>query len=297
VGDTVQLAPQGAAAAARRWLPSDFWTNAGAYAALTLLALFCIVPFFWLVEAAVDPHATPYLQAPKPLTIENVVHAFTQAAAGQLLLNSLIMVGGAVVLVTITCTLAGYALSRLKFPGKRALMFTILLARLVPPTATIVPLFSLFLFFDQYVQMTDSYQGMILVLAAYQVPLSLWILKEFFDTVPRELEEAAWIDGAGRFTSAWRIVFPLAMPGVAAAALFAFIGAWGEFLVPLILISSQDKWPLSLGIFRAYLVYYQIDWGEFAALSILYTLPALVFFLLARRFLIRSVLGGGMGGT
>jgi multiple sugar transport system permease protein len=247
--------------------------------------------------AAIDAHATPYLQWPSRITGDNLVHMFTQSGAGQLLMNSMIMAGGAVILVTTTCTLAGYALSRLSFPGKRTLMFAILLSRLLPPTATIVPLFSMLLFFDPYFKMTDSYQGMIIVLAAYQAPLVLWILKEFFDTVPLELEEAAWIDGASRFTSAWRIVFPLALPGVAAAALFAFIGAWGEFLLPLILISSSDKWPLSLGIFRAYLASYQIDWGQFAALSILYMVPSLVFFVLARRFLIRSMLGGAMAGT
>lgn len=281
-----------------RWrLPRGFWANLGAYAMLSILALFCAVPFTWLFLAAFSAHATPYVELPSRITFDNVVHMFTESAAGQLLLNSMIMAGGAVILVTITCTLAGYALSRLKFPGKRALMFAILLSRLVPPTATIVPLFSLLLFIDPYFKMTDSYQGMIIVLAAYQVPLVLWILKEFFDTVPLELEEAAWIDGAGRFTSAWRIVFPLALPGVAAAALFAFIGAWGEFLVPLILLSSQDKWPLSLGIFRAYLATYQIDWGQFAALSMLYMIPAVVFFVVARRFLIRSMMGGAMAGT
>lgn len=283
--------------APRSRLPHGFWSGLSVYVILTTLALFCAVPFLWLFLAAFDAHATPYLQLPRQLTFENLVHMFTESGAGQLLLNSMIMAGGAVILVTFTCTLAGYSLSRLRFPGKRALMFSILLCRLVPPTATIVPLFSLFLFLDQFVQMTDSYQGLILVLAAYQVPLVLWILKEFFDTVPITLEEAAWIDGAGRFTSAWRIVFPLALPGVAAAALFAFIGAWSEFLIPLILISSPDKEPLSIGIFRAYQNNYIVDWGQFAGLSLLYMLPAVIFFLVARRFLIRSVLSGAMAGT
>jgi multiple sugar transport system permease protein len=287
----------GAPVAKRLRLPHGLLSDIGVYVTLTVLALFCTVPFLWLFFAAFDAHATPYLQFPSQLTFQNIVHMFTESGAWQLLLNSMIMAGGAVIVVTFTCTLAGYSLSRLRFPGKRALMLGILLCRLVPPTATIVPLFSLFLFLDRFVQMTDSYQGMILVLAGYQVPLVLWILKEFFDTVPITLEEAAWIDGANRFTSAWRIVFPLALPGVAAAALFAFIGAWSEFLIPLILISSPDKEPLSIGIFRAYQNNYIVDWGQFAGLSLLYMLPAVVFFLIARRFLIRSVLAGSMAGT
>lgn len=285
-------------AAARAPRSPRFWTDLSVYATLSILALFCAVPFVWLFAAAFDAHATPYLQVPQ-LTLNNLVNMFRASGdnGGQLLYNSMIMAGGAVIVVILTCTLAGYSLSRLNFPGKRALMFAILLSRLVPPIATIVPLFSLFLFLDRFVQMTDSYQGIILVLAAYQMPLVLWILKSFFDTVPITLEEAAWIDGASRFTSAWRIVFPLALPGVAAAALFAFIGAWSEFLVPLILINSPDKEPLSIGIFRAFQNYYIVDWGAFAGLSLLYMLPALVFFLIARRFLIRSVLAGAMAGT
>lgn len=273
------------------------WGSFSTYVTLSLLAVFCLLPFLWLIFAAVDAHATPYLQIPTSFTLQNIVHMFTVADAGQLLLNSMIMAGGAVVVVTVTCTLAAYSLSRLKFRGKRTLMLAILLCRLIPPTATIVPLFSLCLFMDQYVQMTDTYQGLILVLAAYQAPLVIWILKEFFDTVPIALEEAAWIDGANRFTSAWRIVFPLALPGVAAAALFAFIGAWSEFLIPLILISSPNKEPLSIGIFRAFEYYYVVDWGEFACLGLLYMLPAVVFFLLARRFLIRSVMAGSLTGA
>jgi multiple sugar transport system permease protein len=290
----------GSPAAARAPRNRGFWTDVSVFATLSVLALFCAVPFIWLFEAAFDAHATQYLQVPT-LTLNNVVRMFDTSAtgdnAGQLLYNSLIMAGGAVIVVTFTCTLAGYSLSRLTFPGKRALMFGILLSRLVPPIATIVPLFSLFLFLDRFIQMSDSYQGLILVLAAYQIPLVLWILKSFFDTVPITLEEAAWIDGASRFTSAWRIVFPLALPGVAAAALFAFIGAWSEFLVPLILINSQAKEPLSVGIFRAFQAYYIVDWGAFAGLSLLYMLPAMIFFLIARRFLIRSVLAGAMAGT
>jgi multiple sugar transport system permease protein len=283
---------------ARRVRTRRFWADVAVYVVLTAMALFCAIPLVWLIEAAFDAHATPYLQIPT-LTLKNFATMFNASGdnAGQLAYNSLVMALGAVVVVTFTCTLAGYSLSRLSFPGKRALMFAILLCRLVPPIATIVPLFSLFLFLNRFVQMTDSYQGIILVLAAYQMPLVLWILKSFFDTVPITLEEAAWIDGASRFTSAWRIVFPLAIPGVAAAALFAFIGAWSEFLVPLILINSDNKQPLAIGIFRAFQNTYIVDWGAFAGLSLLYMLPAMIFFLIARRFLIRSVLAGGMSGT
>ena len=132
-------------------------------------------------------------------------------------------------------------------------MSAILMTRIVPASATIAPLYVIV----QRLGLVDTYQGMILVLAAQQLPLALWLMKGFFDTVPAELEEAAWVDGAGRLGSAVRIVLPLAAPGVGAAALFAFIEAWGDFLTPLILLSNPDKQPIALGLFRAYISYTQ----------------------------------------
>ena len=263
----------------------------GTYGALGLIALFCLLPFAWLILAAFDPHAGLYLNIPHSLSLINFNHIFTSDTdAGSLLKSSLIMAGGAVVLVIAACTLAAYTLSRLRFPGKQVLMYTILLSRLVPPTATIVPVYTIFL----NLHLLNTYQGMILVLAANQVPLVLWILKGFFDTVPMELEQAAWIDGAGRFSSVLRIVFPLALPGVAAAALFAFIEAWGEFLLPLVLMTDESKQPLSLGLYRAFQSSYLVDWGQLTAMSVLYMVPAVLFYLLARRYLIRATVAGAL---
>jgi multiple sugar transport system permease protein len=121
-------------------------------------------------------------------------------------------------------------------------------------------------------------------------------MKGFFDTVPIQIEEAAWVDGATRLKAAFRVVLPLAGPGVGAAALIAFIGAWNEFLIPLVLISDPDKQPIALGLFRAYISYTQVDWGFLAALSVVYVIPAVVFYVVARRALQQSV-AGGLAGT
>ena len=142
----------------------------------------------------------------------------------------------------------------------------------------------------------DTYYGVTLVLASWQLPLALWLMKGFFDTVPIQIEEAAWVDGATRLKAAFRVVLPLAGPGVGAAALIAFIGAWNEFLIPLVLISDPDKQPIALGLFRAYISYTQVDWGFLAALSVVYVIPAVVFYVVARRALQQSV-AGGLAGT
>jgi ABC-type glycerol-3-phosphate transport system permease component len=266
--------------------------DAATYLILALLSLFCLLPFAWLFEGAFDPRASLYLQAPSRLTLDNFARAFSQSGALTLLVNSLIMALGAVVIVVICAALAGYTLSRLQFRFKRALMYGILLAQLIPVTATIVPIYSIFI----ALHLVDTYQGMILILATYQLPLALWILKSFFDAVPAEIEEAAWADGAGRFRAIYAIIVPLALPGVSAAALFTFINAWGEFTLPLILLSSQDKLPLSLGIYRAYQAYYLVDYGQLTAMSLLYMGPSPLFFLVTRRYLTRVTVVGATAG-
>jgi multiple sugar transport system permease protein len=260
---------------------------------LFLLAAFCALPFGWLFLASLDPLAGVYLELPQRIGLDNFVRVFTRAASARLLVNSVIMAGGAVVLLLVVCTLAGYALSRFEFRGRRALLFGILLTRVVPPAATIAPLYAICL----RLGLVDTYQGLILVLAAQQLPFVLWMMKGFFDTVPVELEEAAWIDGAGRVGTAFRVVLPLAAPGVAAAGLFAFIGAWSEFLTPLVLVSSPERWPISLGLFRAWVAYTIVDWGQLAAMSLLYMAPAVIFYLVVRRYLLKATLLGGLHGT
>jgi multiple sugar transport system permease protein len=134
------------------------------------------------------------------------------------------------------------------------------------------------------------------VLAAIEAPLALWIMKGFFDTVPMEIEEAAWVDGASRLQAAFRVVLPLAGPGVAAGGLIAFIGAWNQFLIPLVLVSDQEKIPISIGLFRAWVSYTRVDWGFLAALAIVYVIPAVAFYLIARRAL-QASLAGGLAGV
>lgn len=222
-----------------------------AYAILFALVGFALVPFTWLIFAAFDKHASNYAKLPSAWTLSNFAHVFSRAGGLRLVVNSLIYAGGATLLLVVVTTLAGYALSRFHFRGRRALMLGLLLTRVIPPTATIAPLYDLAI----RLHLTDSYLGMILILSALEIPLGVWIMKGFFDTVPIEVEEAAWVDGAYRLRSAFRIVLPLAGPGVAAAALIAFIDAWGDFLIPLILLSDPNKLPISIGLFQAWTSY------------------------------------------
>jgi multiple sugar transport system permease protein len=264
----------------------------GAYLILVALAAFAIVPFSWLALAAFDRQASIFVKVPQTWTLSNFINLFVNEDGLRLIINSLIYSGGATLVLIVVATMAGYVLSRYSFPGRRTFMLGILLLRVIPPTAIIAPLYVI----ATGLGFLDTYYGVTLVLASWQLPLALWLMKGFFDTVPIQIEEAAWVDGATRLQAAFRVVLPLAGPGVGAAALIAFIGAWNEFLIPLVLISDPDKQPIALGLFRAYISYTQVDWGFLAALSVIYVIPAVVFYVVARRAHQQSV-AGGLAGT
>lgn len=263
-----------------------------AYAFLIGLGAFCLVPFAWIFLASIDPKAGVLLQIPRSIDLSNFSRFLSDPVFARYVLNSLIYAGGATLLVVASSTLGGYALSRFDFRGRRPLMFGILLTRIVPATATIVPLFLLV----QRMGLADTYHGLILVLAAQQLPLALWMMKGFFDTVPGELEEAAWIDGASRLDSAVRIVLPLAAPGVGAVALFTFIETWGDFLTPFILISRPEHLPISIGLFQAFVGRNLVDWGLLTAVAVVYMLPTVVLYLVVRRYLLRATVVGALQG-
>ena len=289
--------------------------EATSYGFLLLLSIFCLLPFLWAFLAAVDPNASQFLQVPEGLTGAHFVKIFTTENGGRWFLNSLIVVGCATGLVVVVGGLGGYALSRTNAWWKRPFLYAIILVRVLPPTALIVPLYKVMLTANnfvggivraivpaEYVRPTmqivgfvDGYLGLILVMAALQLPLALWIIKTFFDLVPKDYEEAALMDGANVFQRIRRVLVPLALPGLGAAALLTFIAAWGDFLMPLTFISSAELQLLPIGLFRAFLRVNDVDYGFLCALALLYTLPAVIAFGFARRFLVQTFAGGVKG--
>lgn len=261
------------------------------YVLITLLALFCVVPFVWVALAAMDAHAGPTVQLPT-LTLRNFIRFFTNTDTPRLLVNSLVYSASATALNLALGVLGAYALSRFRFHGRRIFMFSILLIRVIPPPATIVALYLLMV----KIHLDNSYLGLILVEAAGSLPVTLWLLKGTIDAIPYDLEEAAWIDGSTRFAAIRKIVFPLAGPGLGAAAMLTFMAVWGNFLTPLVLLQSPDMYPLSIGLFRAFSAFNQVDWGVLAASAVIYIVPPAILYVLLRRHLLRSSLGGALKG-
>jgi multiple sugar transport system permease protein len=261
------------------------------YVVLAVMAVFCVVPFVWILLGSVDAHASVYLRAPN-WTLHNFVEFFSASGTPMLLVNSIIIAGGGTILCIVLAMFSGYAFSRFRFPGRRTVLFGILLIRVIPPTATIAPLYVLVL----DLHLNNSYLGIILVEAAFNLPLALWLLKGFFDAIPPSLEEAAAVDGASRWGAAMRVVFPLALPGLGAAALFTFISIWGDFLTPLVLLQSPNMFPISIGLFQAYVGFNEVKWGLLTATAVIYMVPTVLMYLLVRRYLLRATLSGALKG-
>ncbi len=286
-----------------------------AYGFLTLSLVFCLLPFLWVLLASVDPNASLFLSYPQGVTADHFLKIYATKNGGRWFFNSLVTVGATTALVIIVGGMGGYALSRSKARWKRPFLYAIILVRVLPPTALIVPLYKVMLIANgwmlalvrtivppgsvrstmQIFGFVDGYLGLILVLAAMQLPLALWIIKTFFDLIPKDYEEAAIIDGADVVQRIHRILVPLALPGLGAAGLLTFIGAWGDFLMPLTFISSADLQLLPIGLFRSFQRASTIDYGYLCALALLYMLPAVVAFGLARRFLVQTFSGGIKG--
>jgi len=274
------------------------FVNALIYVFILAIVLFTLLPFVWPFLSAFGEKPENvsgiYAYWPQRFTLEHFERAFDPTAGGAAvaLRNSLVVSAGAVFIVLVVCTFAGYTLSRLNFRGKRGLMYSLLLLQVVPGTATVLPLFLIM----RDLGLVNKLGGVMLGLATGQVPFTTWVMKGFFDSVPKELEEAAWLDGAGMFKTLFTVMLPLALPGLGSAAVLGFNAVWGSFFLPMIMLSSQDKFVMPLALFRSIIAYTNLDYGMMNAMGLVYMLPSLMFFMFARKYLIQGTMAGAMAG-
>ncbi|MFD8226527.1 carbohydrate ABC transporter permease [Streptomyces massasporeus] len=262
-------------------------------AGLLLVAAAFVLPLAWVVLSALDPHANLRVKAPDALTLDNFDAILTPEITFTPLLNSLILCGGATLLTVVCAALAAYPLSRFRSRFNRPFLLTILFATSLPITAIMVPVYALFV----QVDLIDTMQGTILFFAASQLPFAIWLMKNFMDGVPKELEEAAWTDGASAFQSLLRIVLPLMGPGVSVVTVFSFVMMWGNFFVPFMLLLTPDQMPASVSINDFFGNRGMVAYGQLAAFSIVYSTPViLLYVLIARRLGGGFALGGAVKG-
>ena len=253
-------------------------------------ALFA-TPLLWMLLSSIDAHANWSVKLPT-LTLSNYA-AVLHAAQLRPLLNSLYLAGVATAVTTATAVLSAYVLSRRYVPLRRTYLVFILFASGLPVTMAIVPTYQLFISFGWL----DSLFWTSIFLAASSLPFAIWLMKNFIDDVPEELEESASIEGAGTMRILLRIVVPLTIPGIGVTAIVTFINAWGAFLVPLVLNSNPSDTPASVSAYNFLSAFTTPKFGQLGAFSLLFSAPVLALYLLmARRLTGAFNFGGSLRG-
>jgi multiple sugar transport system permease protein len=268
-----------------------FSPSSAAYAVLVLLGLFFVLPFLWLIVASFSPHANLGTVWFTGFSLDNFRYLVDNGYMSGFK-NSLILGLTTMVLMIILSCGAGYTLSRYPFRGKQTVMLLILFCTGLPILALIFPLYAL------YVQwgLVDSTLGVILFFVAAGLPFNVWLMKNFLDSVPVELEEAAWVDGCSTFGSFVRVVLPLAAPGIAVVGIFSFVTAYTNFFVPFIIYSNPAKFPASVQLFSLFSNYGQVNYAQLAAYAMLYALPAVALYMFVSRFFVKGLNVGGTKG-
>ncbi|MEV5026739.1 carbohydrate ABC transporter permease [Paenibacillus sp. LPE1-1-1.1] len=261
------------------------------YTILTLIGICFLLPLLWVFVASVDPNAMQSLKLPDQITGSNYVDVITNRVNQRAYVIGLIMSVGQAILVVILALLAAYPLSRYQMKHKKSFMLTILFMTSLPITAVMVPVYQLFLSLKLY----DNIFGVILFYVASSMPYGIWMLKNFMDSVPNDLEEAAWVDGASVFVGIRKVVAPLMIPGICTVAIFTFSGSWGNFFVPYILLQTPENFPASLKLYQFFGQYGMVEYGKLAAFSVLYAVPSVVMYILSQQFMSKGF--GLQGGT
>lgn len=260
------------------------------YAILAFIALCFILPMLWVLIAAFDPNAQQGLKMPSSLTLNNFGSVLGDAGNVRSFGIGILLSGGQSLLVVVLSVLAAYPLSRYQMRFKKSFLLSILFMTALPITAVMVPVFQMFL----VLKLQNSIIGTMLFLTASSLPYGIWMMKNFMDSVPIDLEEAAWIDGTSVWGGLRKVVAPLMLPGIATIAIYTFSGSWGNFFVPYILLQTPDKLPASVTIYQFFGSHGMVEYSKLAAFSILYTMPSVILYIFSQRYMSK---GFSMGGA
>lgn len=258
---------------------------------LYALAFATVAPFLWMVLTSFkdlgEIFSYPPTWWPQEFTFRNYVDAFEAAPFGRFYLNSLFVSVTVTLGQLVTCSMAAYAFARMEFRGRDVLFYLFLGTMMVPAHVTMIPSFMIL----HWLGLIDTYGA--LILPGLASAFGTFLLRQFFLTLPKELEEAAFIDGCGRFRVLWQIILPLARPALATLAVFTFMGVFNDFLWALIVINSQELYTVQLGlaIFRDR---YSTEWGSLMAGSVVATLPILLVFFFAQKYFIQGIALSGL---
>ncbi|WP_396123336.1 carbohydrate ABC transporter permease [Brachybacterium sp. p3-SID957] len=261
--------------------PRERMASTASSIAMIVIGLAFLIPLLWVVLASFDTEATLSVQWPSRWSLDNYKAIWNEETTFRPLWNSLLLCGGATLVTMIAAVLCAYPLSRYRFRAKRPLLLTIIFSTGLPITAIMIPVYALFV----RVNLIDSMFGAILFLGASALPYAIFLTKGFMDSVPIEIEESGWTEGAGVYRTLWSIVLPLMKSGLAVATIFTFVGMWGNFFVPFMLLLSPENLPAAVTLYTFSSQYGQVAYGQLAAFSIFYSIPVVVLYLFMGRTL------------
>jgi multiple sugar transport system permease protein len=277
------------------------------HAVLLLGALAMLLPFVWMVSTSLKPpeqlFTVPPTWIPRPLQFDTYLKAMSAGNFGRYAFNSLLLAAANMLTNVLLSGLAGYAFARLRFPGRNVLFVLVLATLMVPYQVTIIPLFVIVrhiplvggndILGQGGIGWINSYWGLIVPGAVGA--FGIFMLRQFFQTLPVELEDAARIDGAGELRIFWQIMLPLAMPAIATLAIFSFQAGWNAFLWPLLITTTDDMRTIQLGL-TVFVQQYSTQWGQLMAATVVATLPVIVVFSIGQRLMVRGIAFTGLKG-
>lgn len=274
---------------ATTWLESI-----GSHLVVLLGVGFALYPLLWVVSLAFRAGSSPVRQVlplPLPFTTQHLSHVVTAPHFGVQVLNSLVVSAATALLGVLIALPTAYAMSRFQFVGKQSGTRLLLATQMFPMVASAVPLYLLL----QHLGLLNTKSGLVLCYATTAVPFAIFQLKGAFDAIPRDLEEAAMVDGATRFGAFWRVVLPAARPAIAVTCLFAFMSAYNEFVLAVTILDQESAFTLPV-VLKRYVGEHDADWASFAAGSLVVSLPVMALFYVAQRHLVSGLTAGSVKG-
>jgi multiple sugar transport system permease protein len=265
------------------------------YLLITTIVFILLFPFFVAVSTAFkdldEVYSTPPHWIPHRIAWENFKHIWQKYPLAQYFLNSFIVASGATLLTAVLCVPAAYAFARLRFLGRKLFLFMLLVVQMFSPIIVVISLYKIV----SALHLIDTRTSLILVNTVFSLAFAIWMMNGYFSTIPKEIEEAALIDGCTRLQTIIRITLPIAMPGVVTVIIYTFIFAWNEFMFALTFINSIEKRPLTLGLYN-FVGRWQVSWQYLMAAALLAIIPVIVLFMVIEKKLVQGLAGGAIKG-
>ena len=262
---------------------------------LVLILFIALFPLFWMFitsgKSMTELLKIPVTLWPEKFSFASYYEVWIRKPFPKYIINSLKISIVATVLGMLVSSMAAYGFAKFRFPFKRVILMFVLVAQMFPSTSIIIPLFSTYRSYGLY----DTHVGLMLLYTTISLAFSIWMMYGYFRGVPKELEEAARIDGCGPFKIFTNVILPISKPGIAAVGVYSFMCAWNEYLYSLILLTSEDRYTISIGLSR-FITEFGTYWNQMGAASIIVTIPTLLIFLLLGKNLIEGLTAGAVKG-